>query len=266
MKILVIGAGNMGMTYIDAFINSHIVKPEELMVLEKSYFVKHNNLKDKNIREIHSDPSIVKQAELIIIAVKPQDSTDLFKHIKPFISDNHLVLSIMAGITIKTIKDHLKVSKVIRAMPNLPAQIGVGMTAFTSTDAVSKSEEQTIQNLLQTTGKAIYVKNEQLINAVTAISGSGPAYVYYMMEALMRAAQDMGLSGSVAELMVEQTFSGALDLLKVNTYDCKTWIEKVASKGGTTEAALKSFEANQLDSAIIDGAKAAFNRAEELGK
>jgi len=136
----------------------------------------------------------------------------------------------MAGITIDTIVEHLGVTKVIRAMPNLPAQIGVGMTAFTSTADVSRFEEQWIQNLLQTTGKAISVPNEQLIDAVTAISGSGPAYIYYFMDSMIQAASNMGLDRSVAEMMVQQTFAGAIDLFKQSSHNCKEWIDKVSSK------------------------------------
>lgn len=266
MNILIIGGGNMGLTYAKAFINAHIVGSDQLMILEKDNKDKVSYLENLKLAKIHINPSIVKDAELIILSVKPQDVAGLFSEIKPYINENQIILSIMAGITIQRIKDGLEVTKVIRAMPNLPSQIGVGMTAFTSTEAVSKNEEQWIQNLLQTTGKAIYVDNEQLINAVTAISGSGPAYVYYVMDAMMRAAEEIGLSGSVAELLVEQTFTGALDLLKLNTDDCQTWIQKVSSKGGTTEAAIKTFNAHQLDTGIIEGAKAAFKRAEELGK
>jgi pyrroline-5-carboxylate reductase len=266
MNILIIGGGNMGLTYAKAFINSHIVLPDQLTILEKKNIVKISDLEGLKLAKVSADPSVVKSAELIILSVKPQDVFALFSDIKPYINTQQIILSIMAGITIYSIKRGLEVKKVIRAMPNLPSQIGVGMTAFTSTTAVTKHEEQWVQNLLQTTGKAMYVKNEALINAVTAISGSGPAYVYYFMNSMMKAAEELGLTAPVAELLVEQTFAGALDLLKLNTYDCQTWIDKVSSKGGTTEAAISTFSEKHLENAIVDGAKAAFNRAEELGK
>jgi len=265
MNILIIGGGNMGLTYAKAFINSHVVSPDQLMILEKKNADKISDLEDLKLAKVSTDQFIVKDAELIILSVKPQDVSALFSDIKAYINSQQIILSIMAGITIESIKNGLEVTKVIRAMPNLPSQIGVGMTAFTSTTAVSKPEEQWIQNLLQTTGKAIYVENEALINAVTAISGSGPAYVYYFMNAMMMAAEEMGLTPPVAELLVEQTFAGALDLLKLNTYNCQTWIDKVSSKGGTTEAAISTFNKKHLENTIVDGAKAAFNRAEELG-
>lgn len=266
MKILIIGGGNMGLTYAKAFINSHVVTPEKLMILEKENSEKISNQEIHKLAKIYTKPSIVKEAELIILAVKPQDALSLFDSIKNYVDESQIILSIMAGITIQTIIANLNVKKVIRAMPNLPSQIGVGMTAFTSTKEISRFEEQVVQNLLQTTGKAIIVPNEQLINAVTAISGSGPAYIYYFMDAMITAATQMGIDSSVAELLVKQTFSGALDLIKQNSYDCKEWINRVSSKGGTTEAAIKHFNMNKLDEIIIGGSKEAFKRAEELGK
>jgi pyrroline-5-carboxylate reductase len=139
------------------------------------------------------------------------------------------------------------------------------MTAFTATDEVTRLELVMIQNLLNTTGKTVYVEQEHMIDATTAISGSGPAYVYFFMEAMIQAAEAMGFSQSEAELLVNQTFMGALDLYSKSDLSCSEWISRVASKGGTTEAALLSFKKNALHQDIIDGANAALNRAIELG-
>ncbi len=266
LKIIIIGGGNMGLTFAKAFINAHVIAPEDLMILEKDNEDKITQLNALKIAQIHTDPSIIKDADLIILSVKPQDAPVLYSQMRTFVDKQQLVLSIMAGITIQSIVDNLGVDKVIRAMPNLPSQIGVGMTAFTSTDHVSRIEEQWIQNLLQTTGKAINVSTEREIDVVTAISGSGPAYIYYFMDSMITAAKDMGLSSSVAEMLVKQTFKGALDLYKQSSLNCKEWIQKVSSKGGTTEAAINQFDNSHLDQAIINGAKAAFYRAEQLGK
>lgn len=266
MNILIIGGGNMGITYAKAFINSHVVTPEHLMILEQPNPDKINELKSLKIASVITDYKLITKAELIILAVKPQDAPSLFKQIAGFIEADQVVLSIMAGITIKTIKEQLKVEKIIRAMPNLPAQIGHGMTAFTCTAAISRLEEQWVQNLLQTTGKTLNVANETLIDAVTAISGSGPAYIYYFMDAMINAAIEMGFKNVEAEMLVKQTFSGALHLYRQSSYNCEEWIQRVASKGGTTEAAVKHFNENNLNNIIINGANAAFKRAQELGK
>ena len=151
-------------------------------------------------------------------------------------------------------------------MPNLPALIGMGMTGFTSADEVSKEEVFNIQNLLNTTGKSLYFDNEAKLDAVTAISGSGPAYVFYFMDAMINTAISMGFTKVQAELLVEQTFMGAINLLNIHHISCKEWIGRVASKGGTTEAALVQFESNQLSQSIDTGLRAALQRAIELGK
>ena len=151
-------------------------------------------------------------------------------------------------------------------MPNLPAQIRMGMTAFTSTDDVTRLELVMVQNLLATTGKTLYVENENLIDAVTAISGSGPAYIFYFMDAMIESAMKMGFNHSEAELLVLQTFSGAIDLYQQSSFSCEEWIKKVASKGGTTEAALLQFNNTNLKNNIGEGMNKALERAIELGK
>ncbi len=267
MKILIIGGGNMGKTYADSFLSNHAVNPENLYILEHSankvsYF---QSLGFKNV--FCQAGAYIENVDLIILAVKPQDIYGLFEQLRPFVTQKILLLSVMAGVRMQTLKDHLApIQKVIRAMPNLPAQIGMGMTGFTSTEAVSKEELLWIHNLLNTTGKSLYFENESLLDAVTAISGSGPAYVYYFMEAMIETAIQIGFSQNQAELLVEQTFLGAVHLAKKSHYTYKEWIEKVASKGGTTEAAIQRFENLQVNKHIQMGLEDAFHRAIELGK
>jgi pyrroline-5-carboxylate reductase len=266
MQILIIGGGNMGSTYAQSFVRSHITSKKNMMILEKSP-EKAIELSSKDIGTIYGKAEdCLPMADLIILAVKPQDCAVLFEYIRPYVTSSQVFLSIMAGVKISAISNALGVTKVIRAMPNLPAQIGAGMTAFTATDDVTRLELVMIQNLLNTTGKTVYVEKETMIDATTAISGSGPAYVYFFMDAMTQAAQQMGFSQSEAELLVNQTFMGALDLYSKSDLSCDEWISRVASKGGTTEAALLSFQDSALRQNIIDGANAALNRAVELGK
>jgi pyrroline-5-carboxylate reductase len=266
MKILILGGGNMGLTYAQSFLRSRIVTPENMMVLCRSY-EKANQLAQTNEGRFFSDPRLcVHEADLLILAVKPQDSGKLFAEIADLVQPGQVFLSIMAGVRMERIAAALGVSKVIRAMPNLPAQIGAGVTAFTSTDPVTRLELVMVQNLLSTTGKTLYVEKEDMLDATTAISGSGPAYVFFFMNAMMDAAKAMGFSDSEAELLVSQTFTGAVDLYNKNNLSCNEWIAKVASKGGTTEAALKVFRETTLHADIVGGAYAALNRASELGK
>lgn len=256
----------MGLTYARSFLRAHITSSEKMMILEKSP-EKAALLTKENVGTVYGQPEdCLEKADLIILAVKPQDSQHLFAQLQPLIDPQQLFLSIMAGVKMATIQRGLGVRKVIRAMPNLPAQIGRGMTAFTSSEEVTRIELVMVQNLLSTTGKSIYVESEDLIDASTAISGSGPAYVWHFMDALMGAAQEMGFTQSEAELLVSQTFAGAIELFQASNYTCQEWIQRVSSRGGTTEAAMASYLETEVHKDIQRGARAALQRAEELGR
>ncbi len=266
MNILIVGGGNMGQTYAKSFLRSHIVTTKALMILEKSES-KAIELSEANIGTVHGRAdTCMPNADLIILAVKPQDAALLFKSIRPYVDAQQVFLSIMAGIKVKTIREVLGIQKVIRAMPNLPAQIGMGMTAFTSSNEVTRLELVMVQNLLNTTGKTIYVDDESLLDAATAISGSGPAYVFYCMQSFIDAAEKMGFSAPEAELLTWQTFKGAVELFHKNDLTCNEWIKRVASRGGTTEAALKSFADEKVSEGLQTGAQAALDRAKALGE
>jgi pyrroline-5-carboxylate reductase len=266
MKILIIGGGNMGKTYADAFIANHAVPQDDLFILEH-YQDKVDQFKSLGFRQVFCEPGdYLREVELVILAIKPQDSAALFPRISPYLGPHQTVLSIMAGVTMRTIAQALPTPKVVRAMPNLPAQIGMGMTGFTSAQAVTKEETFAIQNLLNTTGKSLYFDDEFKLDAVTAISGSGPAYVYYFMDAMIQSAMGMGFTKAQAEVLVEQTFMGAIHLQGMHHLSCRDWIARVASKGGTTEAALLAFAQHDLASGIGQGLEAALRRATELGK
>lgn len=256
----------MGLTYALSFLKSHAVTADDLMILEKSPN-RYHELTKLRIGRIFDDlDRCLPEADLIILAVKPQDSEELFQRIRRKNRTGQIFLSIMAGVRIKTILGALGCKKVIRAMPNLPSQIREGMTVFTSTPETTREELTKIQNLLNTTGKTLYVENEDLLDSATAISGSGPAYVFYFMEALIEAAQKLGFTSPEAELLVWQTFRGTVDLFQKNDLSCEEWIGRVSSKGGTTEAAIKTYREANLHDMIIKGAEAAFQRAKELGQ
>jgi len=266
MKILIVGGGNMGLTYAKSLLNAHIVDEQHLMILEKSN-EKAEKIKSLEVGTVFGEPAdYIQKADLIILAVKPQDSQVLFKKIKPFIDHQQVILSIMAGIPIEKITSALGSKKIIRAMPNLPAQVGSGMTVYTSSQEVTRIELVMVQNILNSTGKTIYVDDEQLIDASTAISGSGPAYVFFYINSLIETAQKLGFSQSEAELMAYTTFKGTINLFNKNNFSCEEWISKVASRGGTTEAALNSYKQNNIKQKLADAYTAAFMRARELSQ
>ncbi|MFK8056088.1 MAG: pyrroline-5-carboxylate reductase [Saprospiraceae bacterium] len=266
MNILIIGGGNMGTTYAQSFLRSHVTSLEGMRILEKNA-EKAALLTTKNIGSVGSDPALLlPSSDLIVLAVKPQDTKALFASLQPYVNDQQVFVSIMAGVTIQSIQEALGITKVVRAMPNLPAQVGKGMTVYTSSEQVTRLELVMVQNLLATTGKNIYVAREEMLDAATAISGSGPAYVFYFMRAMMSRAESLGFTKSEAELLVLQTFSGGVNLYEANDLDCEEWIQRVSSRGGTTEAAMKSFSESEVQKAIENGLQAAFDRAVELGK
>lgn len=266
MKVLVVGCGNMGYTYLESFQRSHILEEDDFYILEKTSERKAelNALGYNNVFIEAGD--FVSKGDVVILSVKPQDFLTIANTIRPFIEKDQVIISIMAGVTISSIQEALGIHKVIRSMPNLPSQVGFGMTTFTAADAVTRGELMFAQNLLGSTGQAMYLKKESLIDASTAISGSGPAYVFYFMNALIHAGVEMGFTQAESEQLVKQTFRGSLQLQSKSKDSCEDWIKKVSSKGGTTEAAINSFNASDVLQKIQVGAKQALNRAIELGK
>ena len=266
MKILIIGGGNMGTTFAQSFLAAHIIRPKDLIILEKNTS-RLEFLRAANIATIHDEAGdYIDGVDLLVLAVKPQNTPDLFPKIRPYLKPEQLVLSIMAGVKMLSIEEGLGVKKVIRAMPNLPAQVGMGMTAFTARQEVSRKELIEVQNLLSTTGRAIYFEEESMLDAATAVSGSGPAYVFYFMKSMVSAAMELGFSETHAELLVWQTFIGAMHLHNKNNLSPDEWIKRVSSKGGTTEAAVNTFKQRNLGDSIQEGVFAAFKRSKELGK
>ena len=265
MKILIVGYGNMGKTYANSFISSRFIKPEDIFVLVRNENFSTPESKIPKFNFSHIPTQKIRDFDIVILAVKPQDFGILAETIKPFLIDSQIIFSVMAGITLTTLNSKLSCLKIVRSMPNIPTQIGMGMTVFTASANVDRKELFIIQNLINTTGKSVYVENEKLIDAATAISGSGPAYVFYFMQSMIKAAVDLGFNESEAELLVNQTFMGSVAIQNSYSLSNEEWIKKVASKGGTTESALKVFEKGILNQIIVSGIKAANDRALELG-
>ncbi|TDU42869.1 pyrroline-5-carboxylate reductase [Gelidibacter sediminis] len=266
MKVLVIGAGNMGLTYAEGMASSPLLSKHKLRIFDTD---------PKKIETLRQQPQFdvydtlddcLPKADLVFIAVKPYHSEDLFAKMRPMLNDDQIFVSLMAGVTIESIQDHLGRKKVVRTMPNLPAQVGKGVTSYTEAAEISKIELLMVRNLLDTTGTSIHVDTENFIDASTGISGSGPAYVFYFMQSMLEAALKMGFSDYDSKVLVSNTFEGAIELFNQNDISPKSWIAKVASKGGTTQAAIDSMEDNNVKQLIQDAAYAAFDRAVELGK
>ena len=266
MKVLLIGAGNMGLTYAEGMAKSSLLNRRNLMIFDKSAEV-ITSLSKLDHFDVYDDiEECLPEADVVFLAVKPYHCDSLFEEIRPMVNNEQIFVSLMAGVTISKIQDGLGVKKVVRSMPNLPAQVGKGVTSYTESEEVSRVELLMVRNLLDTTGESIHVESENFIDASTGISGSGPAYVFYFMQSMLEAALKMGFSKNDSKVLVSQTFEGAVKLFNESDLSPETWMERVASKGGTTRAALDSMEDNNVKELIKDAAYAAFDRAVELGK
>lgn len=265
MKVLMIGAGNMGATYAEGMAKSKLLNGRKLQLFDKSTS-KLEEAEEKGIFDVFTKlEDCLPKADIVFLAVKPYHKEELFEEMRPMIHDGQMFVSLMAGVKLETIIEGLGVSKVVRTMPNLPAQIGLGMTSYTPSKEVSRLELLVVRNFLDMTGHSIHVESEKFIDASTGISGSGPAYVFYFMNAMLEAAKKMGFSNYDSRVLVSHTFEGAVQLFNESNITPKTWMDRVASKGGTTRAALDSMEENNVKELIENAAYAAFDRAVELG-
>jgi pyrroline-5-carboxylate reductase len=206
----------------------------------------------------------LKPSDLVVWAIKPQTFKDAASATRPFVS-GALHLSVAAGITSDSIARWLGCERIVRAMPNTPALVGLGMTGLMARSAVSARDRALIERVVRTTGDLVWVKAERDLDAVTALSGSGPAYVFYFLEAMRDAGARMGLAPDVAYQLAVGTFIGAATLAQRSDDPPQTLRERVTSKGGTTHAAITSMEASDIKGLFENALKAAQTRAAELG-
>ncbi len=268
MKIAFIGGGNMAQALIAglqeqafAMANITVVEPnvEKRATLAKQF---HVNVSDTLTQTASCD--------VILLAVKPQQLPEVAQSLVPFLT-KQLIISIAAGIRIENLSQWLNdYSVIVRAMPNTPAQIQAGITGLYASDSVTEDQKAMATTILKAAGEIIWVDQESLLDAVTAISGSGPAYVFYLIEALQAAAEQLGLDTQAAKSLSISTFKGASLLAAQSNVSVATLREQVTSKGGTTEQGLQSLAASAVNEAVIQAAEKAHARAitlgDELGK
>jgi pyrroline-5-carboxylate reductase len=207
----------------------------------------------------------IAQCDMVVLAVKPQQMRDVVGQLRPHVS-GQLVLSIAAGIRAADLSRWLGGHRVIvRSMPNTPALIGQGITGMVAMDGVSGQQRDAADAIMRAVGATVWLDDEALIDAVTAVSGSGPAYVFYFIEAMQQAALELGLSAEQGIQLAKATFIGASQLAVQSTESVSVLRDRVTSKGGTTYAALTSMEASGVKEAIVKAVKAAAARGKELG-
>ena len=208
----------------------------------------------------------VRGADLVILAVKPQSLPEVLPALSTSLESQQTVASIVAGATIDTLVSGLEQDSVVRIMPNTPAQIGAGMSVWTATAAVPGAMRNLVGQILQTLGDEVYVPDEKLIDMSTALSASGPAYVFLFIEALIDAGVYLGMARDMARRLALQTVLGSTQLVEETGRHPAELKDMVTSPGGTTIAALRTMESEGFRAAVLDGVIAAYDKSVELGK
>lgn len=265
-NIAFIGSGNMGEALIGGLLEAGRVERKNITATDASKKRRDFIAKLLKIKVAQDNARIVRQADIIVLAVKPQVIDIVLKEIKDSINPLQTIISIVAGITTKYIERLLdKKVAVIRVMPNTPALIRTGASAICRGRYARKGDEDTAQAIFTAVGKVVKVK-EKLIDAVTGLSGSGPAYVFLFTEALIRSGIRQGLSRKHSEILAKQTVLGAAKMMVEQNEEPADLRRKVTSPGGTTEAALNFFKKKGFSDIIIDAVSVSAGRSKELGK
>lgn len=253
----------MAEALIQGWIKQKVFSPQEIYVTNRSDKERLHFLQETYSIHCMFDQAIYRQADLIILAMKPKDAIAAMRELKPKIAPQSAILSILAGIGIGTITELLGSRPVARVMPNTSATIGMSASGIAFNNEVSTAQRILFLQLLEAVGSVIEVDEDQL-HAVTALSGSGPAYIYYLMEAFERVGTEVGLSKDTVRLLMTQTLAGTAEMLKQSVEEPDVLRKKVTSPGGTTEAGIQALEQYQFNEAIEACIKEAEARSRSL--
>ncbi|NTJ42938.1 pyrroline-5-carboxylate reductase [Agrobacterium larrymoorei] len=262
--LVLIGAGNMGGAMLSGWLKKGVPGASIIVVDPRPSDAMAAAIADAGASHATSAPQDVK-AGILFLAVKPQLMDAVLPPLKPLAGAETVIVSVAAGKTLSYIESHLGKAATVRAMPNTPAMVGRGVTGAYANDAVSAEQRQTVEDLLKVSGPVEWVATEADIDAVTAVSGSGPAYVFYLVECMAEAGRKAGLPADLAMRLARETVAGAGELLHQSPEQASTLRQNVTSPGGTTAAALSVLMAEDGMQPLFDRAIAsAKKRAEEL--
>jgi pyrroline-5-carboxylate reductase len=263
MNITFIGGGNMAKALLGGLIKRGYSSSRMRVVeVSKEHCVELHN--EFGVRASTELTQAVAHCDTVILSVKPQQLQEVALQLAPIL-EGQLVISIAAGIRTQDMARWMGTHNIVRCMPNTPALIRSGVTALYAMPAVKPDLCHRAESILAAVGSTLWIEDEEMLDAVTAISGSGPAYVFYFIEAMQQAAYELGLDEAQARQMVLDTFLGASKLAENSKDDVATLRARVTSKNGTTERALLSMEANQVKMDIVAAIHAAAKRSKELG-
>ncbi len=255
----------MGQAIASAVIKNHLAEPKDVSISDVSQ-PRLDQLKEElGVFTSTDNLEVANRGEIIVLSVKPQTLTALMEELSGKLNPRSLVFSIIAGKKMETLVAGLKHQSVVRAMPNTPAQIGKGMTVWSATRDVTPAQRTNAEAIVMVMGKGIYAGYESYLDLATAVSGSGPAYVFLFMEAMMSAAVEIGMPDEMAKTLVYQTLLGSAEYARASVKDLAELRRNVTSPGGTTAAALKVFEEGGFTPLVHKAVAAAYRRAQELG-
>lgn len=263
-QIAFIGGGNMASALIGGLIQQGI-PANRIDVVEPQGEARARLKASFGIEAAGSAGPFLRNAGLVVWAVKPQAFQEAAAQAQPHLAKDALHLSVAAGIRTDSMAQWLGTQAVVRTMPNTPALVGKGMAALFARPGVSAEARELVERVIATTGEFIWVPDEAQLDAVTALSGSGPAYVFYFVEAMTQAGQEMGLAREQAHKLAVGTFVGAAELARTSTEPPEVLRARVTSKGGTTYAAITTLEKDDVKNSFVRAMHAAHRRARELG-
>lgn len=267
-EIGVIGSGNAAEGIVHGILRNTVLFEDRMIASDPSEARRKVFADRFHILTTADNRHLVQNSYIVIFAVKPQQFMDMCAGISDLIREDHLIVSIMAGVSTATLQaqfPHVR-ARIIRAMPNLPVHVGAGMAGLCKGQYAEEVDLLRAQRIFDAGGRSIVIEDESQMDAVTAVSGSGPAYFYFFVEALTAAAEKAGLSRPQADILAKQTCLGAARMMLESGEPPGVLRRKVTSPGGTTQAALESMAENKVFEHIVEAVLAAAKRSQELGR
>jgi pyrroline-5-carboxylate reductase len=259
-----VGAGNMAQAMIAGILASELVPPERIWVINRSNRERLESVVARyGVRPARSKAELCAHADVLVLAVKPRDVPEAVEELQPYVTPRHVLISVVAGLTIGTLEQAFPEVPVVRTMPNTPTAVREGVTAFALGHWAGEAEARLVRSLFGAVGKVVEVP-EPLIDAVTGLSGSGPAYVFFLVESLIEAGVRAGLDPEVTRDLVVQTVFGAARMLRETGEDPAELRRRVTSPGGTTMAGVGVLEERDVRGAVVEAVERATRRAREL--
>jgi len=266
VQLGVIGGGTMGEAMIAAIMNKGLNTAGEICVSDTDEDRRQYLEQTYAVRVTADNRQAADESKMIILAIKPQNLAEVMATLFGRLEPTKLVLSIIAGASVNTLRIGLNHRRIVRCMPNTPAQIGQGMSVWTATPEVTEQQKKKVRSILSAMGREMYADDEKYLDMATAISGSGPAYFFLFAEALIEASVKIGIPRDNASELVRQTIMGAAQLIEKSGKTPADLRKMVTSPGGTTAEALLQLEKGDFNKLVLQAVQAAYNKAKELGK